>query len=217
MDSNLVIGIDEAGMGPVFGPMVVSGVLVEKKNVPVLRELGIKDSKMFGSGERAHKKRKEAWNAASEYVVGQLQVVVSAEELDRGSMYGLHINSLKKILKGLSWARASQVFLEKLGGLGRNNFLSRLGFWHSGFIYESKADVKYPSVSLASIKAKLVRDNAVTKLCRRAGSEYISGYPNKNTEMFLRNYFTKKSCLPPGTRKSRKWAPITELLQKEKI
>lgn len=39
------IGSDEVGTGDYFGPIVVTSAYVSKKNIPVLEELGVKDSK----------------------------------------------------------------------------------------------------------------------------------------------------------------------------
>lgn len=211
MDKDLVIGIDEAGMGPVFGPLVISGVLVNKDSLDELTELGVKDSKKFGSGTRAHQKRKDVWESAGSHIIDKKQVVVKAEELDNENMYTLHISAVSKILKALKWHLAGTVYIEQLGMLSRNKFIGRLGFWHRGFIYESKADERYSAVSLASIRAKTLRDEKVSELCKAAGHEYVSGYPNSITENFFKKYFSKNGCLPPGTRLSRNWAPIEEM------
>ncbi|MFA7658549.1 MAG: ribonuclease HIII [Candidatus Gastranaerophilaceae bacterium] len=39
------VGTDESGKGDFFGPLVVAGVLVDEKNRPLFKDLGIKDSK----------------------------------------------------------------------------------------------------------------------------------------------------------------------------
>ena len=38
------IGIDEAGLGPVIGPLVVSGVIIKPENLIKLRKLGVKEN-----------------------------------------------------------------------------------------------------------------------------------------------------------------------------
>lgn len=39
------IGTDESGKGDYFGPLVVAGVVVTEKTIPILKELGVMDSK----------------------------------------------------------------------------------------------------------------------------------------------------------------------------
>jgi len=42
-----VAGVDEAGRGCVIGSLVVAGALFEEERLPVLRELGVRDSKQL--------------------------------------------------------------------------------------------------------------------------------------------------------------------------
>ncbi len=211
MKEELILGIDEAGMGPVFGPMVVSGVVIRKKDTLLLREIGVKDSKMFGTGASARSKREKVWEAAKPYIISENQIVIEACQLDKYNMHGLHIEATRNILKKLGWNKTCEVYIEQIGGMKRDTCFSRIGFWHSGFIYEPKADVKYAAVSLASIKAKILRDEIISKLCNDLNEEYVSGYPNYKTEAFFRRYYNKYGTLPPGTRVSRKWQPIEEM------
>lgn len=214
MNDKLILGIDEAGMGPVFGPLIISGVVIKKKDTEYLREIGVKDSKMFGSGLAAHQKREKVWTAAQPCLISEKQVIIEADQLDKCNMYDLHIEATRDILKALGWHNISEVYIEQVGGMKRNKYFSRIGFWHGGFIYEKKADVKYVAVSLASIKAKILRDSIMRRLCEDLNEEYVSGYPNYKTEIFLRRYYDRHNCLPPGTRVSRKWAPLIEMSEK---
>lgn len=40
-----IVGSDEVGTGDFFGPMTVVAVYVDAKQIPLLKELGVKDSK----------------------------------------------------------------------------------------------------------------------------------------------------------------------------
>jgi len=209
----LMLGIDEAGMGPVFGPLVISGVVIDADSVPFLEKIGVKDSKKFGAGETARKKRREVWETSKDYIIAEKRIIISAEELDRANMYDLHVTASRQILRFLKWPEVKDVFIEQIGMLGRDKYFSMVGFWHSGFCYEQKADEKYIPVSLASIGAKVMRDQEIENLCKSAGEEFVSGYANNTTEEFFRRYYKKNGCLPPGTRVSRKWAPLQEMLR----
>ncbi len=211
-----MIGIDEAGLGPVFGPLIVSGVSVPASADSFLRSAGIKDSKKYGAGGRAHRKRIEASSAAQKHVLNEHRVVISSDEINTSDIYTLHINAVREILIKLNWPAAGRVYIERLGMLRRNIFFSRLGFWHSGFVYEGKADEKYPAVSFASVKAKILRENIVRDMCRRMGVEYVSGYANGATEKFLWDYYRENGSLPMGIRRNWKWGPLTDILMEIK-
>ena len=49
----IVCGVDEAGRGPVIGPMVIAIVCVEEERVSSLLELGVRDSKELRPDRRA--------------------------------------------------------------------------------------------------------------------------------------------------------------------
>ncbi|OLB46819.1 ribonuclease HII [archaeon 13_2_20CM_2_53_6] len=42
-----VCGVDDAGRGPVIGPLVIAGITIDEKKIDELRSLGVKDSKML--------------------------------------------------------------------------------------------------------------------------------------------------------------------------
>ena len=48
----LTLGIDDAGRGPVIGPMILAGVLLNEDAEKELKKLGVRDSK-----ELTHKRR----------------------------------------------------------------------------------------------------------------------------------------------------------------
>ena len=48
----LLIGIDDAGRGPLIGPMILAGVLIDSSLNNNLKELGVKDSKLLSQNQR---------------------------------------------------------------------------------------------------------------------------------------------------------------------
>ena len=54
----LILGVDEAGRGPVIGPLVISGVLIKKSKVSKLQKIGVKDSKKLTPKKRENLFRK---------------------------------------------------------------------------------------------------------------------------------------------------------------
>src|SRR5713101_2524597 len=47
-----VCGVDDAGRGPVIGPLVIAGVIIEQSKLDALKSLGVKDSKKLAAAER---------------------------------------------------------------------------------------------------------------------------------------------------------------------
>ena len=46
-ENKLIAGIDEARRGPVIGPLVIAGVMMDEKDLSKLDKLGVKDSKLL--------------------------------------------------------------------------------------------------------------------------------------------------------------------------
>ena len=52
MDSNWIIGVDEAGRGPVIGPLVVAALAIPAEDIEILSELNVRDSKDLSRNQR---------------------------------------------------------------------------------------------------------------------------------------------------------------------
>ncbi len=52
-NQEIICGIDEAGRGPVLGPMVICGVCFLKSELNLLTEIGAKDSKKLSTKRRS--------------------------------------------------------------------------------------------------------------------------------------------------------------------
>ena len=48
----LICGIDESARGPVIGPLIIAGVLLNKSKEDSFREAGVKDSKLLTQPQR---------------------------------------------------------------------------------------------------------------------------------------------------------------------
>ena len=74
-----ILGIDEAGRGSVLGSMFLCGFVCSDKNLPRLKKLGVKDSKSFGSTDRARQKRCLLSKKLKENFSYQIEEVSSAK------------------------------------------------------------------------------------------------------------------------------------------
>lgn len=210
----MICGIDEAGRGPVIGPMVVAGVAIEDET-PLLK-LGLKDSKQltFGRRELLAKKIKEI---ASSYKI----IVIPASDIDdmRRTMTMNEIEEyifrriIEKLKPDICYVDAADVNDARFG----RNISSSLSF-KPKIISKHKADSLYPIVSAASILAKTRRDQEIHKIAveleKKLGKPLGSGYPaDPTTRNFLSSWIDKYGDLPPYIRRS--WRTVKNLLEEK--
>jgi len=201
-----VCGVDDAGRGPVIGPLVIAGIAVEEKKIDRLTMLGVKDSKMLLANTRT-RMSKEIPGLVDEYHV----VEIAASELDR------IVNRAPKFQRlNLLEAKAMGRIIEKLKpdvayvdssdtrtDRFKNNILDCLSF-APRIVSEHKADINYPVVSAASIIAKVHRDSRIDEIKQEYG-EVGSGYAHDPaTCRFLREYYREHGDFPPIVRRSWK-------------
>lgn len=129
---NSLCGIDEAGRGPLAGPLVVTGV-VFKKNVA-----NLDDSKKL-----THKKREELFDIIKENSFYHI-VFTDNKTLDEIGLSKALKNSITEIMKILD---AKTYLMDGNTSFGIANLEHKI-----------KADATVPEVSAASILAKVSRD-----------------------------------------------------------
>ena len=76
------LGLDEAGRGPMLGPMVMAVVALTPKAAEELAALGVTDSKRFGAGEKAHHKRQALVSEIASRALHVEVAVVEVAEID---------------------------------------------------------------------------------------------------------------------------------------
>jgi ribonuclease HII len=177
----LILGIDEAGRGPVIGPMVLAGCLITEEAQVELKKLGVKDSKELTQ------KRREFLSEKIKAIVETFEIVLShPHEIDSSLNDGTNLNHLEaikiaeiinKINKGYGRIRViidcPSVTIEKWTDHLKTKIetLSNLEI-----ICEHKADRNHIAVSAASILAKCIREKEMDKLRGLYGIEIGSGY-----------------------------------------
>lgn len=177
----LILGIDDAGRGPVIGPMVLAGCLIDDAVEKEFKKIGVKDSKQLTQKRREFLAEKIKESAETFEVV-----LAQPDEIDGKNGDGINLNSLEaikmaevinKINKGYGKIKViidcPSVSIEKWKDFLKTKIenLSNLEI-----VCEHKADVKYPAVSAASILAKTVREKEMEKLKEKYGTEIGSGY-----------------------------------------
>jgi ribonuclease HII len=211
MSRALVLGIDEAGRGPVIGPLVLCGVWLPRAMQRKLVDLGVRDSKTFGSSSRARRRRRELSRLMANLVSHVTLLVVEAEEVDRRVALG----ELNLLEQELAWTiidtgpTAARIIAD-----GRRLF-GPLTAHHANLEARDKADESCPAVAAASILAKVERDlrfeEIVSPYQDALGPIRGGGYVNKGTEAFVRGFFSRFGRFPPGMRCSWRWQVLDEL------
>jgi ribonuclease HII len=189
-----ILGIDDAGRGPVIGPMVLAGCLIDSKTEKEFKKIGIKDSKQLTQ------KRREFFAEKIKEMAETFEIVLaSPEEIDGKNHDGVNLNALEaikmaqvinRINKGYGKIKViidcPSVGIEKWRDFLKTKIdnLSNLEV-----ICEHKADVNHIAVSAASVLAKCVREIEMGKLKEKYGNEIGSGYcSDPLTKKFLEKY-----------------------------
>lgn len=189
-----ICGIDEAGRGPVIGPMVMAGLMIDEKDYDKLKNLGLKDSKMLTPEQRDMLYDRLMGCDYIKYEIAIIQPkeiddCLNSANFNLNMLEGLHsamlINKLKpeKVILDLPSNNA-----EKYNSFVRLNLNVKCEI-----ISEHKADVNHPIVSGASILAKVTRDREIEKIKNKIKVNFGSGYPSDPyTVDFLKKNFNKK-------------------------
>jgi ribonuclease HII len=203
----LIAGVDDAGRGCVIGPLTIAGVLMKEEDLPKLKELGVKDSKLL-TPKRRETLAVEIKRIAQKYSVIKLSpkeidtVVETGKKLHK--LNRLEAQTMAKVIETLkpdkAYVDASDVLEERF----KQHILECLSF-KVEIISEHKADRTYPVVSAASIIAKVERDKEIAELTKKYG-DLGSGYPSDpKTISFLQQCLEKSGEYPDFVRKS--WKP----------
>jgi ribonuclease HII len=209
---DLVLGIDEAGRGPILGPMVMAAVALRPRHAAALTRAGVMDSKRFGAGESAHAARGELvpriLSAASHFAV----VVVDVDEIDRRARRG-ELNRLEQERARGLIERAPPC--RRIVADGENLFRPLRGM-HPRFDALDHGEERHVAVAAASVLAKVRRDELYAKIAARYrpafGELTGGGYVNAGTRAFLRSYIERHRALPPEARRSWPWDFARDLL-----
>lgn len=187
----LILGIDDAGRGPVIGPMILAGVLMTKEQEKSLKTAGINDSKQIPHPMRI-KMSKIIMEKAISYHVAKTEAV----DIDSSIKKGTNLNTLEaqktaEIINELNKKKDKiQVIVDCPSvntGAWKNTLIGYIDNLDNLEIHcEHKADANHTCAGAASILAKVAREEEVEKLKKKFG-DFGSGYPSDPfTKKFLK-------------------------------
>jgi len=188
----LTLGVDEAGRGPVIGPMVMAGVVVTPEQAEQLRKMGVKDSKLIPPAIR-----EDMFEIIKKIVTSYKIIILQPKEIDAAlNSPDSNLNKLEGVTTAqiINELKPEKVILDcpSTNIKAYEEFVKeRVNDKSIKFITEHKADLNYIEPGAASILAKVTRDNEIEKLRKKYG-EMGPGYPaNQITQVFLKNNWDK--------------------------
>ncbi len=219
-----LVGVDEAGRGPVLGPLVVTALAVPVKGgEDHLREMGVRDSKKL----QAARRDRLAGILVGRYVYQVIEV--PAEDID-----ALRATSSLNVIEARVFASAVLGVIAQLDeGAAVTAYLDAADSSETtferhfrgslagspgadavvGVVSRHEADDTFPVVSAASVVAKARREEAVARISEELGEDFGSGYPSDPATIgFLEKWIMEKGVLPPHTRAS--WKTAQRLLDR---
>ncbi|KAK7280537.1 hypothetical protein RJT34_25601 [Clitoria ternatea] len=182
-----IMGIDEAGRGPVLGPMVYGCLYCASSYLKTLATLSFADSKTL-----KEEKREELFEGlkANDSIGWDVDVIdprelsakmlkrtkINLNEISHNSALGL----IDRVLK--MGVLLTEVYIDTVGDPGKYEMKLSKSFPSIKFVVAKKADSLYPVVSGASIVAKVTRDHALKEWVLDETAENMhrnfgSGYP----------------------------------------
>ncbi|ESO09970.1 hypothetical protein HELRODRAFT_73260 [Helobdella robusta] len=192
-----MMGIDEAGRGPVLGPMVYGTCYCPIAKSSLLKTIGFADSKTLTEEQRDNLFVKlDAEKANMGWLINILSPNYISNSMLKRNKYNLNslshdtaIGLISRVLElGIN---LTEVYVDTVGDF--NSYQAKLKsiFPNIDIVVSKKADSIYPIVSAASICAKVARDKAIKNWKFIEGDlfhqfDYGSGYPgDPKTKQFL--------------------------------
>lgn len=188
---HLICGVDEAGRGPLAGPVVVASCILP----PFLRIKGIKDSKKLSA-----KKREELYKIIVKQAIDYKIVFVSNEDVDK---YNIYQATKKGMLEAISKLKVQPDY-----ALIDAMPLHELELKHDSIIH---GDARCASIAAASILAKVTRDHYMEKMDVKYpnyGFKKHKGYPTKDHLEALEKY-------GPCKIHRKTYAPVSKYFSKQ--
>ncbi|MBI2449486.1 ribonuclease HII [Candidatus Pacearchaeota archaeon] len=198
----LMLGIDDAGRGPVIGPMVMAGCLINERIEDEFKKLRVRDSKLVPP-----KRREELASIIRKKALNYEIFTIPPDEIDdKLTKKRVNLNKIEALYAAeiVNRLNKSIEHMHVIVDCPSNNITSWRNYLlthiknkeNLSLICAHKADRDYVAVSAASILAKSTREKEVRRLKVVLKKEFNihddfgSGYPSDPlTEAFLKKYF----------------------------
>lgn len=202
-----VIGVDEAGRGPVIGPLVLCAYAIQEEKEHELKKEGVRDSKLLSGKERERIAKILAHHphviceVSAEEITQYMKKKISLNEMEAEKIAASVLTLATKLAKGAGGSgkeaavMVSKMFVDspdpipKKFGLRIRKYLLGTPLEKTAIVSENKADFKYLCVGAASILAKSMRERRVGEIASAVGEDFGTGYPSdEKTVDFLKKH-----------------------------
>ena len=175
LENKIIIGLDEAGRGPLAGP-VCAGACILNKDFPI---------ELLDDSKKLNKKRlNEAYQAIIKYSTCYSIAWCTPKEIDELNILWASMKAMEKAFNLVSKKFGKQIDLALVDG----NKMPSLNIETRAIV---KGDSIYPEIMAASILAKVSRDNFMN-YCDKKWPEYgfkkHMGYPTKYHRLMIEKY-----------------------------
>ena len=183
----LIAGVDEVGRGSLIGPVYAAAVILNKS---INRKL-LKDSKSLTKSNREILSKYIKENSI--WAVGKASVI----EIDKINILQASLLAMKRAIRKLK-KKPTVVFVD-------GNKLPKIENYKLRAVI--KGDQKMPSISAASIIAKVSRDKMITKL----GKKFKGYYWDKNYGYGTRQHLKAIKNLGITSQHRKTFSPINKI------
>lgn len=192
--SIFIAGVDEAGRGPLAGPVVVAAVILD----PAHPIVGLNDSKKLSEA-----KREALYPLIIEHALAHCVIVVEADEIDRLNIFQATMVGMSRAVAGLAPA-AHEALIDG------NKLPKDLPCPGRAIV---GGDALEPAISAASILAKVTRDRLMVSLNETFpgyGFAVHKGYPTPA-------HLAALERLGPCIQHRRSFAPVKRLCDQARL
>lgn len=183
-----VIGSDETGTGDYFGPVTVAAVYVPKNKIELIRELGVKDSKMLK--DNAMLEMAPDIMSACTHSILTLRNDKYNEIQGRGLSQGkikalLHNQALKHVLSKIAPEQPDYILIDQFAerNVYYNHLKNEQEIIRENVLFSTKAEQLHVAVAAASILARYAFLKEMDRLSETVGFPLQKGASNKVDEM----------------------------------
>ena len=212
-NSTLIGGVDEAGRGSIVGSLVIAGISIRKSKVTILKEMGVKDSKLLTPKARA-RLFDRIIKVADAVCIRKINPIEVDESVMLKGLNKLEAKVMAIVINNIS---AKEVYVDccDINPQRYKGYLEQHLTCAPEIHSMHHADAINIVVSAASIIAKITRDQEIQRI-RTKYRNIGSGYPSdERTMKFISRWVNQNGSAPEFARKS--WKPLRLMLEQTMV